>query len=280
MEKKILREIVHINNNYLQDSLRFNGFSTYSIQFFDDLPLVGAETAEWWRTKNGPDGDYYNYLKPEYNALVEDLCTIISKVDKGIETELGNMIGDPLETWLRSNQKYKWPIPHRWAALHSKGTDKRIDIQFFINLTSRGMRIGIYSGRNKEDFNAWNAFVKRLDKSREIVFDEIKDLLKQGYSFINTSKQDYREGLDGSVFVPSTADELYNHVVETMEFGILKIIEREKLSHPMLLEEILDCFVETRKMYEILQPARFSQYKRGLTNVGNLQRFLEKFTLD
>ena len=73
--KAIEVKIDEMWNNY-----NFTGFSTESIQFFEDYPQTNNRDEEWnwWRTKSGTekDGDYWTMLKPEFTDLLSDLSLI------------------------------------------------------------------------------------------------------------------------------------------------------------------------------------------------------------
>ena len=103
--------------------------------------------------------DYKKYLKPEFENLIKDLTKIIENYDSGIETELKDNLGKTHTQW--------GPIPHRWAAIHSKGRDKTLDVQFFINLTSKGLRVGICVSHQRNYSNSWKSFLIRLLKRKE-----------------------------------------------------------------------------------------------------------------
>jgi hypothetical protein len=257
-----LHDKVFLAYDLEKKNLQFSGFTPPSIDFYNDFPLVEAEAAEWWSSKRGNnnDGDYDLYLKPEFEALIEDITRIIVCVDSGIETELSKNIGNTHGEWTG-------PRAHRWAAIHTKGRDKRIDVQFFINLTTNGLRVGIYIGKNKLGLETWKSFMQRLHTSKERVFAELKNLEKLGYLFINTDHKDYVEKSDGVMTSPNTSDEMYERVSKYKEFDILLKFDREELCNELLIDKILECFIQTRKIYELLQLSKFNHYQRGLTNV-------------
>ena len=106
-------------------SKKFNGFSTESLHFFDDYPIDSNQSRNWW---NNQKSNYEEFLKPEFFDLLEGLISVVSHFDEGLNTDVSQCLG-------RTHDMSTKPIPYRWAALHSEGSDKRIDVQFFINLT-------------------------------------------------------------------------------------------------------------------------------------------------
>tara|TARA_X000001036_G_C20528987_1_gene745431 strand:+ start:89 stop:958 length:870 start_codon:yes stop_codon:yes gene_type:complete len=238
----------------MKSQLKFRGFSEESINFYNDFPADRKERYVWWNSKS--DSEYKLFLKPEFEALVEDLTLIISKIDSGIETKLNLNLGLPV---IRDG-----PRAHRWAALHSKGRDKRIDVQFFINLTSKGARVGIYFGKHKIGKESWKSFVRHLHKNKEQIFHELNNLEMQGYVFINTIHDDYINKSDGVIYSPTSSQEMYEHVCNNEEIDIVRVLDITNLSNKFLIEKILECFVQTRLMYELLQLSKFNHYSRAL----------------
>ena len=76
---------------------------------------------------------------------------------------------------------------------------------------------------------------------------------------------------------PKTADEMYGLVCDNKKLGIIKLISKSEMSSNNLLQIVLQCFVETRKLYELLQPSKFDYYKRELTNSKCLDRIRQKY---
>ena len=241
-------------------NLNFGGFSPASIDFFDDYPVEAI--GKW----NEANKEWYNdskkeifgeFLKPEFETLVSDLTKLISNLDPGIEL-------DPRENIVRLTTQWKGAIPHYWAAVHTLDKDKRTDIQFFINLTALGLRVGIYTGEYDNDIKVWQGFIVRLSKNKDEVFQELKELESKGYLFINTDDHDYAMKSDGKVATVNDPQEMYEHVFNEKEFDIISRIEKERMTDMSLIEEIMKCFVETRGLYEMLQPRSFNKYKRSL----------------
>jgi len=241
-------------------NLEFNGFSPASIDFFDDYP---AEAIGKWNEANK---EWYNdskkeifreVLKPEFETLVCDLTKLISNLDPEIELDPKENIGQLTTQW-------KGAIPHYWAAVHTLNRDKRTDIQFFINLCALGIRVGIYTGKYDNNTEIWRGFIRRLSKNKEEVFQAVKELESKDYLFINTKDLDYALKSDGTVPTINDAQEMYRHVFGQSEFDVIFKIGKEKLFDISLIEEILKCFVETRRLYEMLQPNSFNKYKRSL----------------
>tara|TARA_B100000029_G_C17302951_1_gene861398 strand:- start:48 stop:824 length:777 start_codon:yes stop_codon:yes gene_type:complete len=241
-------------------NLKFSGFSAASINFFDDYPVEAI--GKW----NKANKEWYNdskkeifreFLKPEFETLVCDLTKLISNLDPGIELDSKENIGQLTTQW-------KGAIPHYWAAVHTLNRDKRTDIQFFVNLCALGIRVGIYTGEYDSDRKVWQRFIVRLSKNKEEVFQVVKELESKGYIFINTKDLDYAQKSDGTAPTINVAQEMYVHVFEESEFDIIFKIGKEKMTDISLIEEILKCFVETRKLYEILQPNSFNKYQRSL----------------
>jgi len=261
MSSEELLENILSTYNELKNELEFTGFSEPSISFYDDYPEPGhsrlnsvlEEAKEWWVTKQGEDGDYKKHLKPEFENLIKDITIIIENHDSGIETELKDNLGSTHTRW--------GPIPHRWAAIHSKGRPITIDVQFFINLTSKGLRAGICVSQQKGYSGSWKSFLNRLLKRKELIFEEIKNLENLGYNFINTDTKDYANKFDGTVVIHNDSEEMYNHVSDSdvAEFDIVFYISQENLGKSNLIKDILECFVQTRKLYQSLQPSKFNK---------------------
>ena len=237
---------------------RFSGFSDESINFFNDYPEDPSHAKEWWISlgSNLEHGIYHNHLKPEFHALIVDLIEIISTVDAGIQTDVKQCVSRPNSQG--SRRRY---IPYYWGAIHyAKGetSKKSMEIQFFINLTKMGLRVGIYVGKQKKDDGQWSGFDKRLRKRSEEVYKELILLVdEKGFDFVRTNDQDHAKGSIGTKLSVTNSDDLINHVLdytgEKKEFTLLKTISKERLFSRDLIQEILTIFVETRRIYEILE---------------------------
>lgn len=257
LQEQTLAEKVKAAYSEVYSELEFLGFAHESTHFFDSFPVEKEKRYSWWRGKS-ISGDYENYLKPEFNSLVEDIVKVISLVDNGIEKEIKNNVGSQV---IRSG-----PIAYRWAAIHTKNKDKRIDVQFFINLTCTGLRVGIYFGKHKSNTDPWKSFVLHMSKNKDTIFDELIRLKTNGFKFLNTTNEDFALGSDGIEQSPSDSDQMYNHSFEKEEFGIIKKLESNSLHGREVLSFVLDCFVETRRMYELLQLSKFNKYKRSISD--------------
>ena len=257
LSEQTLAEKVSAAHSVVFSELEFMGFSPESIHFFDTFPANKEERYNWWRRKS-TSGDYSNQLKPEFNTLVQDIVKVISLVDNGIEKEIKNNVGSQV---IRCG-----PIAYRWAAIHTKSRDKRIDVQFFINLTCTGLRVGIYFGKHEIDTNPWKSFVLHMSKNKDTIFEELIRLKDIGYKFLNTTNEDFAVGSDGVEQSPSDSFQMYQHSFEKEEFGIIKKLESDSLHGRDVLSFVLDCFVETRRMYELLQLSKFNRYKRSISD--------------
>jgi hypothetical protein len=254
-----------------RQNLSFSGFSPASIDFFDDYPVEtlgkGSDSNKNWMSDSKKQV-FDEYLKPEFENLVNDITKLISHLDPEIEMDASKNIGS-------LHHRHKGWLPHYWAAIHTLGKDKRTDIQFFINLTALGLRVGIYTGEytdaERSTIKVWHGFIGRLSKNKDEVFQELKELESKGYLFINTDGRDYAMKSDGKVATVNDSQEMYDHVNrrdkyerKKPEFDIIYRIGKEKMTDQSLIEEILRCFVETRRMYEMLQPRSFNKFKRTL----------------
>ena len=236
----------------------FSGFSDESINFFNDYPEDPSDAKEWWISlgSNSEHGIYHNHLKPEFHSLIVELIEIISSVDPGIQTDVKQCVSRPNSQG--SRRRY---IPYYWGAIHyAKGetSKKSMEIQFFINLTKMGLRVGIYVGKQKKDDGQWTGFDKRLRKRSEEVYKELILLTEEkGFDFVRTNDQDHAKGSIGTKLPVTNSGDLINHVVNYMgekkEFTLLKTISKERLFSRDLLQEILTIFAETRRIYEILE---------------------------
>ena len=115
----------------------FDGFSLESLDFFDNYPTQFADSPDWWSTQKGA---YERSLKPEFFDLIRSVSDVVQQFDDGLEKDVSKCIR---QTHDASTHPYPVSMGH---ALHTEGADKRIDVQFFINLTSIGLRVGrLYS---------------------------------------------------------------------------------------------------------------------------------------
>ena len=274
MNVEDLLDFVNLVKNDVGDDLQFAGFSQNSIDFFDSMP--SESLAPDWFADN--QDLFQEYLKPEFIQLIADLCNILSKIDRGIEDDYSGtrIIGKERRQWGVNKGEKARITGHHWGALHTKNIDKREDIQFFINLTSYGLRVGIYNGKYGDN-NRWKAFVTRFHDKKDIIFEEYQSLEKLDYDLIFTSNSDYFLHSIGDLHKPKTADEMYGLVCDNKKLGIIKLISKSEMTSTKLLQRVLQCFVETRKLYEVLQPSKFDYYKRELTNSKCLDRVRQKY---
>jgi uncharacterized protein (DUF2461 family) len=238
-----------------QNSWTFPGFSKESLEFFDDFPESMDDSNEWWRSKKSV---YDESLKPEFERFFASLINVISKFDAGIQTEPTQCIGRPT-----SQDKGK-ANPYRWGAIHSANSDKRIDVQFFLNLTSIGLRVGIYSGKHSLEPKAWKARQRKITSKKDQIFMIIKSLEEKGYSMHVTTGQDHANRTGGRMFQPSDAEDMLRFVIENSQLDVLKSIDLRNLSTREMMEQVLGAFVETRQLYQVLQPSSYSSYARNL----------------
>ena len=232
----------------------FDGFSLESLDFFDNYPAQFAESPDWWSTQKGA---YERSLKPEFFDLIRSVSDVVQQFDNGLEKDVSKCIGQTHDASTR-------PIPYRWAALHTEGADKRIDVQFFINLTSIGLRVGIYSGQHDVDKNAWNARQTRIHAKKNEIFDEYAQLKKLGFEMLHTTKHDFASGSSGTKYEPSDSEELYQNVASLRQISFIRTLDSRDLSADELMREILKAFADTRKMYQMLQSSKYNAYKRDL----------------
>lgn len=232
----------------------FSGFSPESTQFFDNYPLNIADSPRWWDQQKT---DYEEFLKPEFRDLLECIIAVVAQFDSGIETEVSKCVGNT------HDMSFK-PIPYRWAALHSRGADKRIDVQFFINLTSIGLRVGIYSGHHVEDSQAWNARQKRIHSKRNEIFEQYMDLSSREFEMLHTTKQDHASKSSGTQYCPKDENELYTNIAMLRQIGFVKTLDIRKMNGNEIAQNLLRAFSDTRKVYQLLQSSKYSSYKRDL----------------
>lgn len=79
-----------------------------------------------------------------------------------------------------------------------------------------------------------------------------------------TTSHDHANRTGGRMFQPSDAEEMLNFVIENSQLDVLKTIDLRKLSPRAMMEQVLGAFVETRQLYQVLQPASYSSYARDL----------------
>lgn len=251
-ESELMNEI-RAKMDELWDSYNFTGFSSESIKFFENYPqtMDREHEWEWWMQKSGAkrSGDYWKFLKPEFSDLITDASNTIYLLDSGIEMNIDENLGRPINR--------RGPLPHCWGAIHSSGRDKRIDIQFFINLAGVGLRVGIYIGSHDKSKQSWNRYYNALLENKSIIFKEIKKLENLGYKMISTNHGHYIQKSEGEIFSPESPNEMLEFSHSKQEFDVLKIIDDSKLERKELIQEILEAFVQTRKIYEILQLSNY-----------------------
>ena len=268
-----LSELVRLARTCAQSNLKFNGFSRTSIHFFDDMPSK-SEAPDWMKQKK--ESGEFGTLKSEFIDLVHDLCEILCLVDIGFESDYSgnNIIGNETLQGARKGQ----PAPitgHHWCAMHTRGVPKTEDIQFFINHTSLGLRVGIYDKRHRIS-NRWNEFLKRLHKNKDEIFSQYQAISEYGFHFVKTPPSEYFNHSMGRVLHPSSAEEMYEFVCMSegqfkQSFGLLNIIPHSSMSSNSLIDEILDQFILSRKIYELLQPRKFEK-KREVTSEQVISR--------
>ena len=235
-------------------SVKFTGFSTESLHFFDDYPIDSSLSPEWWDHQKST---YEDYLKPEFHDLLRSLISVITCFDKGLEAEVAKCLG-------RTHDASTRPIPYRWAALHSANTDKRIDVQFFINLTSLGLRVGIFSGHHGFDTNAWNARQKRIYSKRVEIFQRYRELQDLGFEMLHTTKSDHASKSHGTRYTPENHDELYSSIAKLQQISFIKTLDAKNMNSDEICMEILKIFSDTRSVYQLLQSSKYDSYKRNL----------------
>ena len=255
-----LDELVENFNEILDkciSELSFSGFSSTSIGFFEDYPEHPKDSVTWWETKgaNSESGEYQSALKPEFFQLIESLIHIIKHKDKGIQNEPKHCICKP-----NSQSIHRRYNPYYWGAIHTlkkkrSESNKHVEIQFFINLTKLGMRVGIYVGHQPgHDNGQWTSHQDRFVERLSSVFEEMNFLKEnKGYSFVKTSDQDHATGKIGRHIEIKNEPDLLKHILEQKDFTLLKTISKEKMYSVELVRDIMNIFCETRKMYELLE---------------------------
>ena len=265
MKESELMKAIEVKIDEMWNNYNFTGFSTESIQFFEDYPQTNnrGEEWDWWRTKSGTekDGDYWTMLKPEFTDLLSDIAETIHSFDSGIEMKIEDNLGEPINR--------RGPLPHCWGAIHTKNRDKRIDVQFFINLAGVGMRVGIFIGSHDKSPKSWNRYYTGLFENKSLVFEELKKLENIGYKFISTNHGHYIRKSEGEIISPESPDAMLDFAYSNQEFDVLKIIDNSKLNSKELIKEILTSFVETRRIYEMLQLSNYSPKSRNLILVDD-----------
>jgi hypothetical protein len=156
------------------------------------------------------------------------------------------------------------PIPYRWAALHSEGSDKRIDVQFFINLTALGIRVGIFSGHHDTDTNAWNARQNRIFANRIKIYEQYQELQALGFEMLHTTKTDHASKFHGTQYTPENPDELYNNVATLRQISFIKTLDVKNMNSNEISLHLLKVFSDTRQVYQLLQSSKYNSYKRNL----------------
>lgn len=264
--ESLLIELVNSYENVGEDS-NFMGFSSNSITFFDDYPEDSRKATEWWNSKGGnrPEGDYQQHLKPEFYSLVDCMIQILHpRFDRGIQTDTKQCIGNP------NSQTEKWRYwPYYWSALHyakSETSNKSVEIQFFMNLTNSGLRVGIYFGKHQSDSGQWNGNIKRFSENQDDIFSEVIRLITdKAYMLVKTTSSDHATGNVGTIFHPQNAKELYALVVGQSQFTLVRTIPKTRLQSRDVVVDILEIFSETRTLYEALESRKKINQRRLLT---------------
>lgn len=81
---------------------------------------------------------------------------------------------------------------------------------------------------------------------------------------ISTNHGHYIQKSEGEIFSPKSPNEMLEFSHSKQEFDVLKIIDDSKLESKELIKEILAAFVQTRKIYEMLQLSNYSPESRNL----------------
>ena len=79
-----------------------------------------------------------------------------------------------------------------------------------------------------------------------------------------TTTQDHVNRTGGTIFQPNAAEEMLSFIVEHKQLDVLKTIDIRNVNPQELMKQILGAFVETRRLYQILQPSKYSSYARDL----------------
>ena len=251
MDKKELHKKL-VEKYHLSD--KFGGFSTESLHFFDDYPMTSNNSPTWWQNQKT---NYEQFLKPEFFELLGCLISVVNHYDNGLETDVSRCLG-------RTHDMSTRPIPYRWAALHSSGTDKRIDVQFFINLTALGLRVGIFSGHHDTDSKAWNARQKRIYSKRIEIFEQYRELQTLGFEMLHTTKSDHASKSYGTRYTPESPDELYTNIATLRQISFIKTLDVKSMNANDLSLELLKVFSDTRQVYQLIQSSNYDSYKRNL----------------
>ena len=121
-------------------------------------------------------------------------------------------------------------------------------------------------GKKPTDNGQWKANRGRFLERKEDIFLEVISLKSKGdYHLVQTSDQDHAKGEAGNYLEPSNSMELYDLVSSQEEFTLLKIIPRNRLQSEDLVLDILKIFVETRKLYELLESKNKMNQRRLFT---------------
>tara|TARA_B100001250_G_scaffold120460_1_gene102273 strand:+ start:268 stop:1041 length:774 start_codon:yes stop_codon:yes gene_type:complete len=218
-----------------ENQLQFAGFSQASLEHYENLWSLGMDREAYNETKH----TYHDEVKPQITDLITDLMNIIRTQDSGFNSEPKKMIGDPFP---QAN-----PAGWAWAALTRDGRTRRNDLQFFVALKRRFLRIGLYAGKVHAP-NRVKMIVKNIHANQSRFLEIYDQCLAMGLH-LTPNEVD-----DGSVSIleiersgPHVSIGKHGH------FNLIHTISLEELPEEHELIDIaLQTFVNTRRMYEFL----------------------------
>jgi len=216
-----------------ENQLQFTGFSQASLEHYENLWSLGMDREAYNETNH----TYHDEVKPQITDLITDIMKIIRTQDAGFNSDPKKMIGDPFP---QAN-----PAGWAWAALTRDGRTRRNDIQFFVALKRRFLRIGLYAGKVHAPDRV-DMIVRNIHANQSRFLEIYDQCLAMGLHLTRNEVD------DGSVSIleiernePNVSIGKHGH------FNLVHTISLEELPEEQELIDIaLQTFVNTRRMYE------------------------------
>ena len=233
-EIELLSELRNTASELRSDGqLQFKGFSKASLEHYENLWALGMDVSAYNETKH----TYHAEVKPQITDLISDLMNIIRTQDAGFNSEPQKMIGNPFP---QAN-----PAGWAWAALTRSGRTRRNDLQFFVALKRRFLRIGLYAGKVHAPERV--KMIVRNVNANQSRFLEIYDQCLATGLYLTRNEVD-----DGSVSILDIErSKPHVSIGEHGHFNLVHTISLEDLPEEQELIDIaLQTFTNTRRMYE------------------------------
>ena len=235
-ESELLNELRNTASKLRRDGkLQFTGFSKASLEHYENLWSLGMDREAYNITKH----TYHDDVKPQIIDMITDLSNIIRTFDSGFNSDPQKMLGSPFPN--------SYPAGWAWVAMTRDGKNRREDLQFFVALKRRFLRIGLYVSKAGSS-GRFNMIMRNIynDQSR---FLEILNQCLKSDLYLSRNEVD-----DGSIFaLEIDPNKPHVSIAEHEHFNLVLAIPLEDLhGEEDLIDLALQTFTNTRRMYEFL----------------------------